>query len=173
MRQESRLSRVVPYSKAKGPPEFSATLPPMVEAVLEAGSTVKSRPSFAVRSMASWVMTPAWQFRVRCSLSTVMAVSRVMFTITLRLSMGTAPPVMPEPPPRGMRANFISLARRTSALTCSVVAGSTTRRGSSMRRSVASVAHSTRDPGRVSTHSSGITVFRRSTSSCRKRRSAS
>ena len=59
MVQESRLSMVVPYSKQKGPPEFSDTLPPMVDAVLEAGSTVKSRPLAAAKSMASCVSTPA------------------------------------------------------------------------------------------------------------------
>ena len=59
MRHESRLSSVVPYSKANGPPEFSATFPPMVEAVFEAGSTVKRNPSFATASMAACVITPA------------------------------------------------------------------------------------------------------------------
>ena len=59
MRHESRLSSVVPYSKANGPPEFSATYPPMVEAVFEAGSTVKRNPSFATASMAACVITPA------------------------------------------------------------------------------------------------------------------
>ena len=59
MLQERRLSMVVPYSKQKGPPEFSDTLPPMVEAVLEAGSTVKSSPLEEAKSMASCVTTPA------------------------------------------------------------------------------------------------------------------
>ena len=34
---------------------------------------------------------------------------------------GTAPPVMPEPPPRGMRANCISLARCTTAASAKMV----------------------------------------------------
>ena len=173
MFHESRLSMVVPYSKQNGPPEFSATLPPMVDAVLEAGSTVKSRPLDAAKSMASCVITPAWQVMVRASTLTDLAVRRVVLTTTVLLRAGTVPPVRPDAPPRGMRANFISLARRTSSLICSGVSGSTTSRGSSIRRSVASVDEATSAPRRRSTQLSGMMEESLPSSSRQKASSAS
>ena len=171
---QSRLSSVVPYSKALGPPAFSDTLPPMDEACLEAGSTVNTAPSAATASMTCWVSAPASQVTVMASRSMgPMRVSRVMLTTTARLRAGTAPPVMPEPPPRGMSANFMSLASLTSAATCSVLSGSTTRSGSSMRRSVASVAFSTRSAGSLLMHSAGKMSASASRSRSRKAASAS
>ena len=173
MVHDSRLSMVVPYSKQKGPPEFSATLPPMVDAVFEAGSTVKSNPFEAAKSMASCVITPAWQVMVLADRLTDFAVRRVVLTTTVRLRAGTVPPVSPEAPPRGMMANFISLASRTRALICSGVSGSTTSSGSSMRRSVASVAAATSAPRRRRMQSSGMTDARRPSSSRQNSSSAS
>ena len=156
MRHQSRLSRVVPYSKALGPPAFSETLPPMDEACLEAGSTEKSAPAASTALMTFWVMAPASTVTVMFSRSMgPILVRRVRLTMTVRLRAGTAPPVMPEPPPRGMRANFMSLASFTRAATCSALSGSTTSRGSSMRRSVASVAEATRAEGEERMHSPG------------------
>ena len=59
MRHQSRLSRVVPYSKAMGPPAFSETLPPMEAACLEAGSTEKSAPFSSTAVMTACVLAPA------------------------------------------------------------------------------------------------------------------
>ena len=81
---------------------------------------------------------------------------RVMLTMTDLRRAGTAPPVMPDPPPLGMRANFSSLASFTIPATCSAVSGSTTTRGSSMRRSVASVSVATREAGSVRMPSEGM-----------------
>ena len=174
MRHQSRLSRVVPYSKALGPPAFSETLPPMDEACLEAGSTEKSAPAASTALITSWVMAPARQVTVISSGSMgPMRVRRVRLTMRVRLRAGTAPPVMPEPPPRGISANFMSLASLTSSATCSVLSGSTTSRGSSMRRSVASVAVSTRAEGSMRMHSSGRTRRRASMSLSRNSASAS
>ena len=110
---------------------------------------------------------------VRAALFTDFAVRRVVLTTTVRLRVGTVPPVRPEAPPRGMMANFISLARRTSALICSGVSGSTTRRGSSMRRSVASVAAATSAPRRRRMQSSGMMEESRPVSSRQNSSSAS
>ena len=174
MRHQSRLSRVVPYSKALGPPAFSETLPPMDEACLEAGSTEKSAPAASTALMTFWVMAPASTVTVMFSRSMgPILVRRVRLTMTVRLRAGTAPPVMPEPPPRGMRANFMSLASFTRAATCSALSGSTTSRGSSMRRSVASVAEATRAEGEERMHSPGRMLRRVEISSSRKLRSAS
>ena len=174
MRHQSRLSRVVPYSKAMGPPAFSEMLPPMDAACLEAGSTEKSAPFSSTAVMTACVLAPAWQVTVMASRSMgPICVSRARLTMTVRRRAGTAPPVAPEPPPRGMRANFMSLASLTSAATCSVLSGSTTSRGSSMRRSVASVAVSTRAAGWVSTHSAGSMPRRVSARRWRKSASAS
>ncbi len=168
------MSRVVPYSKAQGPPEFSAMLPPMVEAVLEAGSSVSRKPSRLAASTAAWVMTPTSRRMVRLAASTgKMREKRVIRTTTERRRAGTAPPVMPDAPPRGTRANFISLASFTSPVTCSGVDGSTTSRGSSMRRSVASVAQATRALARATMASAGNRSESRSTSSARNAACAS
>ena len=164
---------VVPYSKQYGPPEFSATLPPMVDAVLDAGSTVNSRFLDAARSMASCVTTPAWHVIVFAAALTDFAVSLVVLTTTVRLRAGTAPPVAPEAPPRGMMANFISLASRTRELICSGVSGSTTSRGSSMRRSVESVEAATRAPRLRRMQRRGMMAAMRSVSVLQKSCSAS
>ena len=93
--------------------------------------------------------------------------------MTERRRMGTEPPVSPDAPPRGISANFNSLASLTNSLTCSALAGSTTMSGSSMRKSVASVAQATSALGRVTIASGGRKAPRRSTNSLRKATSAS
>ena len=94
MRHESRLSSVVPYSKANGPPEFSATFPPMVEAVFEAGSTVKRNPSFRHGVDGRLRDHPASSVTLMFSRSTGdIFVNRVVRTMTERRRMGTEPPV--------------------------------------------------------------------------------
>ncbi len=60
-RQEARLSSAVPHRTAFFPPAFIATLPPMVEASCEVGSTAKARPLRSASSATRRVTTPAPQ----------------------------------------------------------------------------------------------------------------
>ncbi len=168
------LSSVVPYSKAKGPPEFSEMLPPREEAALEAGSTVKSSPSASAAWMACRVMTPAWARMVLRSLSTArMALSLARERTTALARPGMAPPVRPVPPPRGTMGKPSSLARATTKRICSVVRGVTTSMGNSMRRSVASVEHSTSTLGLSSMQSGSSCSLSRFFMALRNLRSSS
>ncbi len=172
--KEAMLSMVVPYSKAKGPPEFSEMLPPRVEPALEAGSTVNSRSCSAAALMASRVMTPAWAVsRLVSGFTSMIFLKRARESTTERENMGIAPPVRPVPPPRGMTPKPSSLARRTIFCTCSVVSGNSTKSGSSRRRSVASVAHSMRVLAACPMPSSDMKVSSRARSSRAKAWSAS
>jgi len=56
-----RLSSAVPHSTAFLPPAFIDTLPPMVEASAEVGSTANTRPAASATSITRLVTTPAPQ----------------------------------------------------------------------------------------------------------------
>ena len=165
---------VVPYSKANGPPAFSEMLPPSEEPALEAGSTVKSSPFLAAAWMAFRVITPDCAVMVRSagSMSRIF-LKRDSDRITQRASAGMAPPVAPVPPPRGMTPKCSSLASRTMPWIWASSSGKSTSMGSSMRRSVASVADSMRECGSLPMASSGMNFFSRETMPSRKARTRS
>ena len=102
MRQDARLSSVVPQRTAFFPPAFIAMLPPMVEASCEVGSTAKARPSRSATSATRRVTTPAPQRTVgtspatpgRATRSTAPRLSSFSVLITAENgSSGTAEPV--------------------------------------------------------------------------------
>jgi hypothetical protein len=102
MRQETRLSSAVPQRTAFLPPAFMATLPPMVEASCEVGSTAKASPWRSASSVTRRVTTPAPQRTVgtspsrsgRVRYSTPESVSSFSVLITAESSSsGTAEPV--------------------------------------------------------------------------------
>ena len=59
MRHETRLSKAVPHITAFLPPAFMATLPPMVEASCDVGSTANTKPLSPARLDTRRVTTPA------------------------------------------------------------------------------------------------------------------
>ncbi len=67
MRHDTRLSSAVPHSTAFLPPAFIDTLPPMVEASAEVGSTANTRPAASAASITRLVTTPAPQWIVGTS----------------------------------------------------------------------------------------------------------
>ena len=142
----------VPQSTAVLPPAFSAMLPPMVEAQALVGSVANTRPLRSAYCMASWVITPAsrrstgiWRtwpsspVNSRVSMPW-MRLSFSVLIITQSARTGTAPPVSPVPPPRGMAKRPSSSMAASRPATCSPPVGRATATGRWRRQSVASVA---------------------------------
>src|SRR3569832_2370158 len=61
---DTRLSSAVPHSTAFLPPAFIDTLPPMVEASADVGSTANTRPAASAAFITRLVTTPAPQWMV-------------------------------------------------------------------------------------------------------------
>ena len=122
MRHQARLSTAVPHSTAFLPPAFMAMLPPMQQASAEVGSTANTRPSRSAASLTRRVTTPASVNTT--ALATSVPGKRVHSTaprpssfsvlITAHQGVsGTAPPVYPVPPPRGIMVRPSSMQSRT------------------------------------------------------------
>src|SRR5437867_6724078 len=120
---------VTPYLRQCGPPEFSATLPPMVHAVWLDGSGLYSRPCGAAAAERRTFTTPGSTTASRFLGSMArMRFSRVS-TISTASSSASAPPDRPVPAPRGTNGTPSAASRRTTATTSSRLPGSTTTPG--------------------------------------------
>ena len=122
MRQDSRLSSVVPHNTAFLPPAFMAILPPMVEASCDVGSTANASPRAAASSETRRVTTPDSTRivlicrggntspagkSVVCTGSLASSFSRLITAV--RACNGIAPPVYPVPPPLGTMVSCNSI----------------------------------------------------------------
>src|SRR5213079_1682334 len=128
----SRLSTwfaVTPYLRQCGPPEFSATLPPIVQAVWLDGSGLYSRPCGAAAAERRTFTTPGSTTAIRFLGSIArMRFSRVSTSSTASAS-ASAPPDRPVPAPRGTNGTPSAASSRTTATTSSRLPGSTTTPG--------------------------------------------
>ena len=117
---------VAPSLKQCGPPEFSAMLPPSVQADWLDGSGAKKSPKGAAAREISRLTTPVWQRAVRSPGLT----SRTRFIpareITTPPSIGVAPPERPVPAPRAVNGTPAAAQARTTRATSAVERGSAT-----------------------------------------------
>ena len=124
-----------PNLKQWGPPEFSAMLPPRVQADWLEGSGAKKRPCGAAAREISRLTTPVWQRAVRSS----GAISRMRFIrvseTTTPPESGVAPPESPVPAPRAVKGTPAAAAARTTAAASPVVRGRATASGA-LRKAV-------------------------------------
>ena len=99
-----------------------AMLPPIQEASADVGSTAKTKPARSAASVTRFVTTPAPDRMLAfatfspaaAAISTGPSVSS--FSVLMMADHGvngTAPPVYPVPPPRGMMVNPSSIQSRT------------------------------------------------------------
>ena len=116
MRHHARLSTAVPHSTA-----FWATRRVTTPAPVSMVMTCCSSPGN----------------RVRCGVPSCSSFS-VLMTADRAVS-GTAPPVYPVPPPRGITVSLSSMQARTSPGISASLSGISTTKGYSTRQSVASV----------------------------------
>src|SRR5580658_7843758 len=122
MRHQARLSSAVPHSTAFLPPAFIATLPPTHDASSDVGSTANTKPACSAASATRLVTTPAAEKMLAAPagtpghaiVSTALNTSSFSVLITADHGVsGTAPPVYPVPPPRGMTLKPSSMQSRT------------------------------------------------------------
>ena len=126
----------------------------MHDASADVGSTAKTSPAASAASITRFVTTPAPQSMVgigfragagsRWTRPPRGAASFSVLMTAERVVSGTAPPVYPVPPPRGMIVSPSSMQPATSPRTSSSVSGHSTTNGYSTRQSVASVTCDTR-----------------------------
>ena len=120
---------MVPYLTTLGPPEPCATLPPIKQLPLLAGSTGYNKRFSATAFMNSSVITPGSTVACRFASS--------IFNILLKRSMdisnppktGKAPPAKPVPAPRGVTGIKYSLHSFNKSDISSAVRGFTTTSG--------------------------------------------
>ena len=156
MRHQARLSSAVPHRTAFLPPAFIAMLPPTQDASAEVGSTANTNPARCAASSTRRVTTPAPVCTVATGVATpgscvgptgpTCSSFSVLITAAKGVS-GTALPVYPVPPPRGMIVSPSSTHARTSPGISSSESGASTTNGISTRQSVASVAWDARANG--------------------------
>src|ERR1035438_5593652 len=143
---------VTPCIRVCGPPEFSATLPPMVQAFWLEGSGAKYSPRCDTCSESCRLTTPGRTVARWFSTST----SRMRFmrekAITRPPACGIEPPLSPVPAPRATTATLRAVASRMICETCSVFCGKTTAPGVLLRMP-ASYSYSMRSSGRSRTAS--------------------
>ncbi len=153
MRHQARLSSAVPHSTAFLPPAFIAMLPPTTDASADVGSTAKTKPAACAASSTRRVTTPASVNSVGTGSATPGNTAgstrsmRSSFSILMTAAngvSGTALPVYPVPPPRGITVSPDSKQARTRPGSSASVSGISTTKGVSTRQSVASVACETR-----------------------------
>ena len=99
-----------PYLRQEGPPEFSATTPPIVQPAKLWGSGGKNRPSSARAFWKSCKMTPGSTVALRLvrlisMMRSIRVVHRTMPPLT-----GMEPPLTLVPPPRGVTGILFSPA---------------------------------------------------------------
>ena len=120
---------VTPYASVCGPPEFSATLPPRVQAFWLDGSGTKYRPCGAA-AVDRWRLTrPGCTTARRFGTSTSRMRDIRANEITTPPSTGMAPPERPVPAPRGTSGTPCSAQKRASFATSAVSFGRTTASG--------------------------------------------
>ena len=138
---------MTPYFNPRNPPEFSATLPPMVDIFIEPGSGGYSSPAEAAISATFSVTTPASTKIVRFLSSS--SSTRSIFTrhSTTQPGVGTLPPLSPVPEPRVTMGVLSARAKRTTRETSSVVTGNTTHAGSACNAAVPSKPYGIRCSG--------------------------
>ena len=126
---------MTPYFSARGPPAFSATLPPSVHHSQELGSGGQKSPTASAAFMKSPVTTPGSATAVRSSTR-----RRLMDFIRSRLSTtppssGSEPPLLPDRAPHGVTGTPWAWVVRRTWLTCAVVSASTTTSAGSVPKS--------------------------------------
>jgi hypothetical protein len=120
---------VKPYFRQWAPPEFSATLPPIVQTIWLEGSGAKYRSCGATSAEMPALVTPGWT-TARWFATSTDRIARIRARPMTRPSAtGSAPPDRPVPAPRATNGTWSRAHSRTTAATSSVVAGSTTSAG--------------------------------------------
>ncbi len=125
----STASRVTPYFTQQSPPALVATLPPIVENSKLAGSGAYSRPSAAAASRSVRLTTPAWTVAVSAAGSRSTIVVIRSSDSTRQPSIALAPPLSPEPAPRGTTGTPTRPAATITPWTSAVVVGRATAAG--------------------------------------------
>ena len=150
---------VTPYARQCGPPEFSATLPPMVHAFWLEGSGAKYKPYLLAAVERSMLTTPGstTASRLTSSIST-MLVMRVS-AMTMPPCSAIAPPLRPVPAPRATTGTPWAPAAFTTSETSDVVRGRTTTVGSA-RSTEPSYSKTIRSSGLCTTFGSPTTAVR-------------
>ncbi len=113
---------MTPYFTQHRPPAFVATLPPIVENSQLAGSGGYQSPSSRAAAASAALRTPASTVAVSASGSTSTTVVIRSRLSTRQPSTAFAPPLRPEPAPRGTTGTPWRAAARTAACTSGVVA---------------------------------------------------
>ncbi len=127
---------VTPYLRQCGPPAFSATLPPMVQAVWLDGSGAYINPNGAAARLSDAFTTPgSTTARRLAGSSSRMRPRRVRVTSTAGASP-RAPPDRPVPAPRATKGTRRRCSAASTRLTSPADPGNTTSAG--VRRSVGS-----------------------------------
>ena len=119
---------VNPYLKQCAPPEFSATLPPIVQTIWLDGSGGKKCVGATACETAMFVTPGSTRTRPFGMSTSRMRRSRES-AIRMPSSTGSAPPESPEPAPRATHGTSASWQARTTAATSAAVPGSTTAAG--------------------------------------------
>ena len=150
---------VAPYFRQCGPPAFSATFPPMVQACWLAGSGAKKNPRGVTARLIVRFTHPASTVAVRLGRS----ISRMRFmrvrTISTPPAVAMAPPESPVPAPRGTIGTPSVAQSRTTDATWSVLVGKTTRSGAARWCVVSASRSYTRSSSGANTTPSVPTIF--------------
>lgn len=157
----STQRRVMPYLQAFGPPAFVASEPPKLHSGQEFGSGGYQSPCASACSFTAASPALAGADSVRFAVFTAMAPGQSERSTTMLRALGTQPPALPLPAPRGTRVKPSSPARRTSSRSASRPRGFTTASGSGPRTcdsswrkaAVCAGSRSTRVSGRASSQS--------------------
>ena len=120
---------VNPYLRQCAPPEFSATLPPIVHTCWLLGSGAKYNPCGAAAAVMSRLVTPGSTTARRSTGSTSSTRFNRATLMTTPSATGSAPPERPVPAPRATNGTPCSAHTRTAAATCAASRGSSTSSG--------------------------------------------
>ncbi len=124
---------VTPYLRQCGPPAFSATLPPTVQATWLDGSGTYWRPKGSAASESRAFTTPGSSTARRLSGSSRRMRFMRVSAITTVSGSARAPPESPVPAPRATKGSWSRWSSRTTSITSARLAGSTTTPGTDSR----------------------------------------